>query len=245
MLRKSIQLALISLAFTHQNDVVHTGYLDISTNIILQGIKDTSILCQIEDDELTRPIARKILDDREIYFSRLVPLSAGLPVLSDFGEARIGATKQKGDIMPGIYRAPEVILDMEWDNRVDIWSIGVMVTFGRNGITYGASASRVSPEKCEIPQLLGYRSYLCPSISLLVDISYGRIGNWKGSIPIPEQSFEMRAQRYHGDNKELFVQFPKRIMCWLPEARPSAEKLAYDEFLMQPIQTRTRSSHSS
>ena len=30
--------------------------------------------------------------------------------------------------MSGIYRAPEVILDMGWDNKVDIWSIGVMVS---------------------------------------------------------------------------------------------------------------------
>ncbi|KAJ5717291.1 hypothetical protein N7488_002937 [Penicillium malachiteum] len=66
MLRKSIQLALISLVLTHQNDVVHT---DISPNNILQEIKDSSILRQIEEDEMTRPIARKILDDREIYFS--------------------------------------------------------------------------------------------------------------------------------------------------------------------------------
>lgn len=30
--------------------------------------------------------------------------------------------------MPGIYRAPEVILGMEWDCKVDIWSIGLMVS---------------------------------------------------------------------------------------------------------------------
>jgi hypothetical protein len=30
--------------------------------------------------------------------------------------------------MPGIYRAPEVILEMDWDSKVDIWAIGVMVS---------------------------------------------------------------------------------------------------------------------
>jgi serine/threonine protein kinase len=29
--------------------------------------------------------------------------------------------------MPLPYRAPEVILDMEWDSKIDIWSLGVMV----------------------------------------------------------------------------------------------------------------------
>ena len=30
--------------------------------------------------------------------------------------------------MPGIYRAPEVILYMDWDCKIDIWSIGTMVS---------------------------------------------------------------------------------------------------------------------
>lgn len=42
-----------------------------------------------------------------------MPVKTGLPVLCDFGEARVG-DKHRGDVMPGIYRAPEVILDMEW-----------------------------------------------------------------------------------------------------------------------------------
>jgi hypothetical protein len=32
-----------------------------------------------------------------------------------------------GDVMPGIYRAPEVILDMEWDSKIDMWCVGLMV----------------------------------------------------------------------------------------------------------------------
>lgn len=56
-----------------------------------------------------------------------MPLSTGLPVVSDLGEARIGNHMHRGDVMPGIYRAPEVILHMDWDCKVDIWAIGVMV----------------------------------------------------------------------------------------------------------------------
>lgn len=58
-----------------------------------------------------------------------MPLSIGLPVLCDLGEARVvGTQKHSGDIMPGIYRAPEVILGIDWDSKVDIWAIGVMVS---------------------------------------------------------------------------------------------------------------------
>lgn len=66
-------------------------------------------------------------------------------------------------------------------------------------------------------------------------------GNWKGSVPIPDQSLEMRAQQYHGEDRELFLGFLPRVLCWLPETRPSAEELAYDEFLMQAV-LRTRAS---
>lgn len=60
-------------------------------------------------------------------------------------------------------------------------------------------------------------------------------GNWKGSIPIPEQSLEMREIQLSGEDKELFVSFLRRILRWLPEERPTAEELAYDEFLMQAV----------
>lgn len=101
---------------------------DISPNNVLQKIENDSIISQIEQGELERPIARKVLSDRIIYNSRPMPLSVGLPVLCDLGEARVGPQKHRGDIMPGIYRAPEVILGMDWDSKVDIWAIGVMVS---------------------------------------------------------------------------------------------------------------------
>ena len=57
-----------------------------------------------------------------------MPFSAGPLVLCDLGEARVGSEKHEGDIMPGIYRAPEVVLEMAWDTKVDIWAVGVMVS---------------------------------------------------------------------------------------------------------------------
>lgn len=40
--------------------------------------------------------------------------------------------------MPDLYRAPEVILNMEWDYKVDIWSVGMVVRL------YCISACRMS-----------------------------------------------------------------------------------------------------
>jgi hypothetical protein len=45
----------------------------------------------------------------------------------------------------------------------------------------------------------------------------------------------MREHQFCGENKQLFLQFLRRIFHWLPDDRPTAEELAYDGFLMQPI----------
>ena len=48
-------------------------------------------------------------------------------MLSDFGEARFGNVEHNDDIMPNVYRAPEVVLKMNWDCKVYIWSVATMV----------------------------------------------------------------------------------------------------------------------
>ena len=60
-------------------------------------------------------------------------------------------------------------------------------------------------------------------------------GNWKGSIPIPEQSLETRAQQFSDEDRELFLSFLRRTFHWVSEERHTAEELAYDDFLMQPV----------
>jgi hypothetical protein len=61
------------------------------------------------------------------------------------------------------------------------------------------------------------------------------IANWKGSIPIPEQSFEIRERRLQGEVRDYFLHFLRTALTWLPEERPPAEDLARHVFLMQAI----------
>jgi hypothetical protein len=74
-----------------------------------------------------------------------MPLCSGPPVICDLGESRIGNRKHTGDVMPGIYRAPEVILVMEWDEKVDVWVVGVMVS-----LIFGSSISFTVLGMCQI-----------------------------------------------------------------------------------------------
>lgn len=122
------------LSIQVRNTLITSSYgppnqiLDVQPNNILLGIDDESILTEMEEDEISNPAPRKQLCDRTIYATRAMPLTSGEPNLADLGEARFAKEKQTGLIMPSVYRAPEVMLGMNWDNKVDIWAMGQMVS---------------------------------------------------------------------------------------------------------------------
>ncbi|PYI04299.1 kinase domain-containing protein [Aspergillus sclerotiicarbonarius CBS 121057] len=192
-----------------------------------------------QEDEIQRPIARKVLKDREIYYSRPMPTYEGLPVLADLGEARQGQSKHQGDIMPGIYRAPEVILGMDWDSKVDVWSIGTLawdlINSSRLIVTKINGVLNDEQHLAEMVSLMGPPPAEFLSKSQNCSRYWDDKGNWKGSIPIPDQSFEKRLQEWPDDDRRLFVSFLRKIFKWVPDDRPTAEELAFDELLMQPV----------
>ena len=102
--------------------------LDLSPNNILVEA-DARAISQIEQAELLSPSPRKVLEKRTIYLSYTMPTTYNPPVITVFGAARLGHSEQKhsGDVMSGVFRAPEVISGMEWDSKIDIWAVGVMV----------------------------------------------------------------------------------------------------------------------
>lgn len=93
------------------------------------------MLSDFADEENRQPSPRKEIDgSRTIYQSRKFRRprgkgNFGLPILCDFGEARIGKTQNSGHfVQPNIYRAPEVIFEMPWGSAVDIWNVGALVS---------------------------------------------------------------------------------------------------------------------
>jgi serine/threonine protein kinase len=106
----------------------------LSPNNILVSFNpgEELVLKQVEDLELANPTPRKVLADRCIYLSYELGITYGPAVITDYGAARLGDPdsdeKHSGDVMPGPYRAPEIIMGGDWDSKIDMWSLGVMAS---------------------------------------------------------------------------------------------------------------------
>jgi len=194
---------------------------------------------KVEQTELERPSPRKVLADRVIHLSYTMPITYGEPVICDFGAARLGEPGQKhsADVMPGVYRAPEIIVGMEWDSKINIWSVGVMIwdLFEGGRLFRVVKDGHLNDELhlAEMVSLMGppprkflERSDKCRQY-------WDSEGNWIGLTPIPDQILETRERRLEGKDKALLLALARKILRWLPEERPSAEDLFEDEFLTQ------------
>ncbi|PYH43580.1 uncharacterized protein BP01DRAFT_417287 [Aspergillus saccharolyticus JOP 1030-1] len=97
--------------------IVHTGITECS------NVQPHNILLGIKDNSIRLYHGRPSCTDRTIEMSRPLLLLYESPALCDVGEARLGTDQQNGDIMPDIYWVLEVILDMSWNYKVDIWNV--------------------------------------------------------------------------------------------------------------------------
>ncbi|KAK7420435.1 hypothetical protein QQZ08_010422 [Neonectria magnoliae] len=98
--------------------------------------------------------------------------------------------------MPDFYRAPEVILGMGWDSKIDIWSMGVMIwDLFEGGRLFYALKDRVLNDEQHLAEMV---SLMGPPPASFIRRSkecqkyWHDEGHWVASTPIPEQSLSMR-----------------------------------------------------
>lgn len=116
---------LQGLEFLHEEaKVIHT---DLQPHNMFLGVHNNKIFEEFEYGERRCPAPRKELADRTIYISRPMRVTSGLVQISDLSEARFGDSENTDVVMPDVYRAPEVILGMNWSYPVDIWGLAMVV----------------------------------------------------------------------------------------------------------------------
>jgi serine/threonine-protein kinase SRPK3 len=144
ILKPMINELLTTLNFLHtEARVVHTGrfsktplksfthsLLDIQEGSIMIGVDDDTIFKTFVQEELAEPSLREVNGDRIIYATRQVeiPDNPSHFILCDFGDAQYSEKTYIGEVMPDLYRAPEIVLGIEWNEKIDIWSVSLMVS---------------------------------------------------------------------------------------------------------------------
>ena len=112
----------------------------------MMALPDDSVLKEFEENEQAEPSAQKADGDRVVYKSRPldIPDEPGNPILCDFGDAQFGQVEYVGEVMPDLYRAPEIVLGIPWNKKIDIWSVGLMVSHSL------VAAVQLIPHFCQI-----------------------------------------------------------------------------------------------
>ncbi|KAK2765391.1 hypothetical protein FQN54_008237 [Arachnomyces sp. PD_36] len=239
LLKPPLRQILAGLDFLHRVDIIHT---DIQSKNLLLGIDDPDVFSVFEEAEVDyQPAPRKVLDDRIIYATRRIPLTGSLPIITDFGEARFRSEASPGEnIMPDVYRAPEVILRMEWDIWVDIWSVAMVFWDLVKGRTLfnARNEDKLLDDRLHLAEMMAIMGP--PPKEFLERSESSRIfwddnGHWRGLAPIPEQNLETLAEGIEGKDIKGFLGFLRKILRWLPEERPTAGELLFDPWLMEDL----------
>ncbi|KAE8320134.1 kinase-like domain-containing protein [Aspergillus transmontanensis] len=211
------------------------NWLTATCNLILTDLDD-SCLKDIEGQEAQDPSIPIISDSGvPVYPSREPFLElGGIPMLTDFGQLRDDDGRINQDwIMPDLYRAPEALLQIPWTFQVDMWSVGVMGSEGKNVFDPIDHVNNQYVLPLALAQYIGYLG-LPPLYLIQNSPLFSTYFDEKGSNS--KISFENFVTTIPpGKEKVLFLKFIRKMLAWDPEARATANEIIEDEWLQRPF----------
>ncbi|RMX89020.1 hypothetical protein D0869_01197 [Hortaea werneckii] len=223
LIRQTLRCILSGLQFSHKEArVKHT---DLQPSNMLLGIHDESVLAKFERYEIENPCPRKELDDRTIYLSRPMPLSKWEPCITDLSEGRFGGQVHTDQIMPNVYRAPEVILGLPWGYEVDVWGFAMVP---KRLFNPQDSEGRYS-EAHHLAQMISLLGP--PPLKFLQRCGKKADQYWDRN----ETSLEHMDQRLEGEEKAQFMSFMRKMLQWDPEDRQDSDNIYWDEWLLADL----------
>ncbi|KAL2006424.1 hypothetical protein VTN00DRAFT_9092 [Thermoascus crustaceus] len=136
-------------------------------------------------------------------------------------------------IQPHIYRAPEVTSETALGSPADIWNVACLIWDlfeGKHLFHDLMDEERHYDPFRHMAQIIGF---LVPpprnfsSRSETTSQCFDPDGKWKTEqhAKIPETSLEQAETRLQGRDKELFLQFIRSMLTWIPEERKTAREL--------------------
>ena len=246
-LRKILPSLLHGLDYMHSEcHVVHT---DLKADNIMMGLGNPKVLDDFVQHELDHPTPRKMPDShgRIIYqsCSDFGPAPSDEIIksakITDIGLAEWGDEPNYKPIQSNAFTCPEVILQAGWSYPADIWNLGVMMwdLIESCGL-FDAIDTR--PGKYNSSQHLGLMIALLgppPKELLERGDATATYFDENGEYRKPEHintdvTWESSITRMKGEEKEMFIDFAKKMICWLPEERWTAKQLLDHPFLTMP-----------
>ncbi|KAL3422803.1 hypothetical protein PVAG01_04550 [Phlyctema vagabunda] len=213
------------------------------SNVLLVHDKENDEFTKtFEQGERSHPSLRRVdsRNGRHIYSSRALGIPENLArySLCDYGAAVFGQREYTHDAMPDLYRAPEIILRMPWNEKIDIWSLGLTLwTLYEGGPLF--QDTKLGRNRSRTAHLARMIAVLGPPPDDLLQRGscskqfFDESGIFKGEEDIVPFSLEDEMLSLKGKEKSLFLAFLRRTLQWRPEDRPSAAQLRNDPFLQQ------------
>ncbi|KAJ4259716.1 hypothetical protein NW762_007647 [Fusarium torreyae] len=238
---------LQSLDYLHSEaGIIHTGKsIYLKADHFMIPFEDTTVLDEYVMRQEANPAPCIDRNGRPIYVSRSnfgqLRGTVENVKLTDFGLAVRGSQPNNHDIQPREYTAPEVLLKADWTYSVDVWNLALVLFDLLGEVNLFSGRSKDHPEfsnKTRFAQIIRLLGPLPSELRARADETklskyFNEHGEYKYPELIPDESFnfESKTSMLEGQDRELFINFVRRMLTWVPEQRATTKELLDDPWL--------------